>query len=138
MTHAESARMKRVLIFTLILAGLSACAGQMKKTAAGEDQVYHIVLIWLNDPGDGRARRDIIGVSRSFSAIPGVLAVHAGTSLPSGRPIADDSFDIGIVITFPDRKAMQAYLTHPTHVNAVRDIIKPHIKRILVYDFQGS
>lgn len=98
--------------------------------------MQHVVLCWLKHPGDQAARRKIIDLSRSFAAIPGVIGVRAGTAVPSQRAIVDDSFDVGIVFTFADRQAMQAYLEHPTHKQAVRDVIAPLTDRIVVYDIE--
>jgi len=96
----------------------------------------HVVLIWLNEPGNQDAIHQITTVSHSFSAIPGVLAVKVGTVASSDRAIVDDSFDVGIIISFPDQQAMQAYLKHPIHTRAVHDIIKPLVKKITVYDIR--
>jgi len=47
----------------------------------------------------------------------------------------DDSFDVGILLTFPDRQTMNAYLTHPDHKQAVKNVLKPLVSKIVVYDF---
>ena len=113
---------------------LSACA-QPISSGVSETRVYHVVLCWLKDPGRTEARQRIIDASRSFAGIPGVISVRAGTSIPSSRAIVDDSFDVGILLTFRDKQAMQAYLTHPDHTKAVQKIIRPLVKKIVVYDF---
>jgi len=81
------------------------------------------------------ARRSIIVASKSFGDIPGVVDVHAGSVLPSRRQIVDDSFDVAIIITFANEQAMHAYLDHPTHKDAVEHIIRPLVRKIVVYDF---
>ncbi|NNE93604.1 MAG: Dabb family protein [Verrucomicrobiales bacterium] len=96
----------------------------------------HVVLCWLKEPGNVSHRRQIIETSRSFRQIPGVLSVRVGESIPSDRPIVDDSFDVGIIITVRDAAALQAYLDHPIHVEAKRDVLQPLVKKIVVYDFQ--
>jgi len=93
------------------------------------------VLCWLKEPGKAQARQQIIDASRSFASIPGVVSVRAGTSIPSSRTIVDDSFDVGILLAFRDEEAMQAYLVHPDHMKAVQEIIRPLVKKIVVYDF---
>jgi len=112
---------------------MSACAEIPKPT--DEAKVYHVVLCWLKEPGNAEARQQIIDVSRSFKSIPGVIAVKAGPSIPSNRAIVDDSFDVGILLTFPDRQAMNAYLAHPDHKQAVQNVLKPLVRKIIVYDF---
>jgi hypothetical protein len=113
---------------------LCSCAAK-PLLAAHQDGVHHIVLVWLKQPGDSETRQRIIETSQSFAAIPGVLHVHAGVSMPSERHIVDDSFDVGITITFPDRAAMESYLVHPTHTHAMHEIIRPLVRKIVVYDF---
>ena len=97
-------------------------------------KVQHVVLCWMKNPGDTATRDEIIRVSKTFKRIPGVLAVEAGTALPSERSIVDDSFDIGLVISCADRAALQRYLDHPAHREAATKLIKPAARKILVYD----
>jgi len=130
--------MSRVIFRRALLLGSAAlllysCAGKL--SPAEQASVHHVVLAWLAEPGDAGARQKIIAISKSFAAIPGVMHVHAGHVMASERDIVDDSFDIGIIVTFPDRAAMESYLTHPTHTHAVREIINPLVRKIVVYDF---
>jgi len=113
---------------------LTGCAHPGHAPATGA-RLYHVVLVWLKEPGNPEARRQIIKVSKSFRAIPGVIDVKAGHSIPSQRAIVDDSFDVGILLTFRDRRAMRAYLTNPDHKRAVRTVLRPLVRKIVVYDF---
>jgi hypothetical protein len=70
-----------------------------------------------------------------FAEIPGVKRVRAGTVLPSARPIVDSTFDVAVVITFSDRKALSRYLKHPRHKQAVRLHLRPLTRKVVVYDF---
>ena len=74
-------------------------------------------------------------VSKTFRKIPGVLDVRAGQVVPSDREIVDDSFDVGIIVTVPDRRRLAEYLTHPVHQKARDDILLPLVGKIVVYDF---
>lgn len=118
----------------LVLLLLPACAHPIAPPAS-EARVYHVVLCWLKEPGNLEARQRIIDVSKTFKSIPGVTDVKAGPSIPSERAIVDDSFDVGILLTFPDKEAMNAYLAHPDHAHAVQTILKPLVTKIVVYDF---
>ncbi len=119
----------------LILALLvfSSCATTIEK-AVDKARVYHVVLCWLKEPGNAEGRQQIIEVSKTFKAIPGVIGVKAGASIPSDRTIVD-SFDVGILLTFADQKAMQTYLDHPDHKQTVQNVLKPLVSKIVVYDF---
>lgn len=103
--------------------------------AAEESRVHHIVICWLKESGNDAARQELIEAVRGLKDIPGVLDVHAGAVLPSDRPIVDSSFDVAIIFTFSDQETMKAYLTHPTHRQALKQTIRPLVREFLVYDF---
>ena len=105
---------------------------------AGSGHVEHVVLMWLKDPTDHAARQKIIDASESFRQIPGVLDVRHGRPVPSTRPIVDSSFDVGLVITFKDRAALDAYATHPIHEKAAQELIRPSTRQIKVYDIAAD
>ena len=58
-----------------------------------------------------------------------------GKVIESDRPIVDDSFDVGILVTVSDVERLQEYLDHPIHQNAKRDVLLPLMEKVLVYDF---
>ena len=116
-------------VFCVLLLGCTS-------TAERPATVNHLVVFWLNDSGNEIDRQKLIETSRTFENIPGVLAVHAGTSLPNARKIADDSFDVALSITFANTNDLNAYLIHPIHEQARHEILAPLVKRIVVYDFQ--
>ena len=121
-----------LLIFLLTLS--SGCVTTTaQKTRPGS--VHHIVLCWLKKSGDPEARAKLIAVSKTFADIPGVISVNAGTMIPSKRSIVDSTFDVAIVETFPSQEAMNAYLVHPLHKKAVKEVLLPLVKKIVVYDF---
>ena len=123
----------RLAACLLALGLLAACAQVVPQP--DEAKVYHVVLCWLKEPGNLEARQQIIDVSKEFKSIPGVINVKAGASIPSERAIVDDSFDVGILLTFADQQAMNSYLDHPDHKQVVQNILKPLVTKIIVYDF---
>ena len=96
--------------------------------------IKHVVFCWLHEPGRTDQVQRIINSSRELKSIPGVMDIRAGTALPSERPIVDDSFDVGITMTFSDKTALDNYLTHPEHLSRVNRVFRPLCERILVYD----
>ena len=102
---------------------------------AQKQRINHVVLCWLKEPGNTVHRQQIIHQSKQFSQIPGVLEIRTGEVIPSDRKIVDDSFDVAIYLTFADSEKMNAYITHPEHKKAVKEVIKPLVKKIVVYDF---
>ncbi|MBI2992693.1 MAG: Dabb family protein [Gammaproteobacteria bacterium] len=98
--------------------------------------VEHVVLCWLNKPGDTEAARALIRVSKELRDIPGVQNLVAGPPLASERPVVDDSFDVGVVMRFADAAALEEYLNHPEHVRRVNETLRPLCGRIQIYDIQ--
>jgi hypothetical protein len=101
-------------------------------------RIHHIVLCWLKEPGNETQRRQLIAASKTFESIPGVVSVTAGTAMPAARPIEDGTFDVGIVVTVPDKGALTAYQAHPIHQQAVTNTLIPLVRRIQVYDIKSD
>jgi hypothetical protein len=104
----------------------------------GAGTVTHVVFIWLKKPGDADTRKSLIESSKALKAIPGVVDVHAGPVLPSTRPVVDSSYDVGVVFTFTDARAMQDYLVNPVHLKLLNEVIKPNADHYKVYDFTNE
>ncbi len=120
------------IIFVLFL--LPAC--QQGKNGIGlTSNIHHVVICWLKDSGNKEARQKIIEASREFASIPGVVNVKAGSVIHSERKIVDSSFDVAIYLSFENEQKLQDYLVHPIHKNAVKDILKPLVSKVVVYDF---
>lgn len=98
--------------------------------------VAHVVLVWLKFPGDAAGRRAIADAGDSLKTIPGVVDVRAGPPVPSTRPVVDSSYDVGVLVTFTDEQALQAYPTHPTHLKVLEEVLKPNADHYKVYDFK--
>jgi hypothetical protein len=126
-----SRRVRKAASFLPLLALIAGACAAPSSPPPG---VLHVVICWLNDPADPEARRRVIEASRAFERIPGVRRVSAGEPLPSARPLVDDSFDVGILMEFESRQALAAYLRHPEHVRATREVLRPLTARIVVYD----
>ena len=70
-----------------------------------------------------------------FESIPGVLEVRAGEVVKSDRPIVDSTYDVAIFLSYKSVDDMKAYLIHPDHKKAVKEVLRPLVKKVLVYDF---
>lgn len=121
-----------VLGFIVTAACVSTAVKAAGSTATG--QVNHVVIAWLKKPGDPAARAKFIRVTKSFADLPGVVRHSVGEVLPGSREVVDSSFDVAAVITFESHKALQAYLHHPRHKQAVHGMLKPLVRKIIVYD----
>ncbi len=124
----------------LLLFAVSA-AGSCPVLAAEPDRdaaVVHVVLVWLKEPGNPEHRQRIIEISREFETIPGVIDVSVGEVVLSDRPIVDDSFDVGLYLTFSSVDAMNTYLADDRHQQALREVFRPLSERYIVYDFEDA
>lgn len=111
------------------------CWGCGDSSDEDEAQVHHIVLMWQKLPGNPTHRKQLIEAGQKFADIPGVKSVSAGRAILSDRDIVDDSFDVALVLSFEDKAALQTYLDHPDHLQAVTDTLQPLVDKIVVYDF---
>ena len=119
------------ILLTLLLIG---CCPDEAPTQ--QNPIHHIVLCWLKEPGNAKHRAQIIETAHSFKEIPGVLNVSVGEVIPSERKIVDDSFDVGITLTFAGVEEMNTYLEHPLHKEAAKETLMPLLSKVVVYDYQ--
>ncbi len=120
-------------VTALFLSSCTSCPYGQKATAKGK--VEHVVLVWLKRPGNAVDRATLIATAKKFQAeIKLIQHLSVGQSIPSDRPIVDDSFDVGFVMRFASKADMDAYERHPVHVDAVKKTLLPIAKKVLVYD----
>jgi Stress responsive A/B Barrel Domain len=118
----------------VLIVFLGAALHPVALHAAGP-RIAHVVVIWLKRPGNVRDERALIRASKEFERIRGVIRVEAGPGLAVGRPGIDQSFDVGVVMIFKNRKAMKRFADDPRHLLAVRTVLKPTAARYIVYNF---
>lgn len=116
------------LLFLLVLTGC-----QQVQLSDSQPKLQHIVLVWLKDSSKENRER-VMSLSKSLFQIEELKAMDMGVSIKSERPIVDDSYDIGYVMTFEDAAAMERYLVHPVHVKLVKEVLKPSMSKVQVYD----
>jgi len=121
-----------LVVFTLCVVVFSTAILAAEVSKAG--RVNHIVIAWLKYPANPQSKQKFIEVTKSFADLPGVIDHSVGVVLPSSRKVVDSSFDVATVITFKDRVALNNYLNHPKHKKAVESLLKPLVRKIVVYD----
>lgn len=112
---------------------LASCQTTIAPPAA-PGTVDHIVLVWLKRPGNEQDRQALREAGDRLRTIPGILMLDGGTPLPSDRPVVDDSFDVGFVMRFPSKEALDTYEPHPAHQKEVDGVIRPLARKVVVYD----
>ncbi len=122
-----------LLLFLVGSIGLS-----LAEERASESGVVHVVLVWLNEPGNAGHRQQIIEGSRKLREIPGVLTLHVGEVIPSDRDVVDASYDVALSLVFASQADLDAYLIHPLHKQTVRDVFAPIMDHYRVFDFRDQ
>jgi hypothetical protein len=100
--------------------------------------IHHVLLIWLKEPGNKLHRQQVIDATRQLASIPELKQLRLGEPVASERAHIDDSFDVGIYMTFADEAAMGRYIQDENHKIIVRDKIKPIIEKVIGYDFYDA
>jgi hypothetical protein len=96
----------------------------------------HIVIFWV-DPANPKAADELIeGAERYLRPIPHIGSFHVGKMVPSNRPVVDQSYQVGLNVTFPSKQAQDDYQVHPLHVEFVEKVFKRVCQKVVVYDFQ--
>ncbi len=132
MTPVSRRACASVLVSSLLFC--VACSAPQTPPAS----LHHIVVCWLKDHGNEEARAKLVAVTKTFSEIPGVASVQVGRALPGDRPIVDTTFDVAIVMTFADEKAMKEYIAHPSHKKAVEEVLEPLARKVVAYNFMSE
>jgi hypothetical protein len=101
---------------------------------AGQSRISRVVIIWLKRPGNAQDQAALIRASKEFRKIKGVIRVEAGKGMPAERKGIDQSFDVGVVLTFKDRAALERYQKDPGHLLAIRQVLLPLARRYIVYN----
>jgi hypothetical protein len=96
----------------------------------------HIVIFWTDPTVPTAADELIAGANKYLKPIPGVLHFHVGKMAPSHRPVVDQSYQVGLNVVFPDKKAQDDYQVHPLHIEFIEKVFKRVCKRAVVYDFE--
>ncbi len=102
---------------------------------AEEKPVSHVIIVWLKNPDDPQMRHEFIEASKLLNDLPGIINRHVGEIMPTGRKIADESFDVAVTVTLKNREAFEAYMNHPKHKKLIETRMKPLVKHIIAYDF---
>lgn len=95
----------------------------------------HIVIFWTDPQKPGAADDLIAGAEKYLHPIPGILSFHVGRMVPSDRPVVDQSYQVALNITFPDKQTQDEYQKHPSHLEFVEKVFRSNCARVVVYDF---
>ena len=127
----------RVPIFLICLAvSLSSSNAQAANARSG--QITHVVLFWLKRPGNADDQNVLLRALRTLRRFRGVNDVHVGRPLPVDRPGLEQSFDLGVVVVFRDREALEKFEHDPRRGGALDAILHSLVRRYTVYNFANE
>ncbi len=124
----------RVAIFLSCIALSLASPGAQAATARS-GQVTHVMLFWLKRPGNVDDQNFLRRAVRTLRRVRGVNDVRVGRPLPVDRPGSEQSFDLGVVMTFRDREALQKFERDQRREQAIDAMLRPLVRRYTVYNF---
>jgi hypothetical protein len=94
--------------------------------------VEHVVLFKTQeDATEEQKERMIAGLASLREQIPGIVDLSVGRNF-SDR---NQGFDIGLVVRFVDRAALETYLPHPAHRGCVDQFVAPIKVDVIVVDY---
>ena len=96
----------------------------------------HVVIFWTTPANPQSADELLAGIEKYLRPVPGALHFHAGKMAGSHRPVVDQTYQVALNISFPDKKTQDDYQTHPSHIEFVNTVFKKTCQRVIVYDFQ--
>lgn len=120
--------------FCLALIAIAFCSCQTLPAAKSKG-VTHVAVFWLKRPGNSADRQTLISAAQELKSIPGVQTITIGPPLGSHRPEVDSHCDLVMVAQFPNEQALRQYEKNPIHLAAVKRVLVPLVRKLVVYDF---
>ena len=126
-------RMRIAMLLTCIAVSLAPTGAQAVATRSG--QVTHVMLFWLKRPGNVDDQNFLRRALRTLRRVRGVNDMRIGRPLSVDRPVAEQSFDLGVVMTFRDREALEKFERDQQREQAIDVMLRPLVLRYIVYNF---
>jgi Stress responsive A/B Barrel Domain len=126
-------RMRVALFLTCIALSLAPADAQAVANRSG--QVTRVMLFWLKRPGNVDDQNYLLRALRTLRRARGVNEVRFGRPLPVDRPSVEQSFDLGVVMTFRDREALEKFERDQQRKQAIDAMLGPLVRQYTVYNF---
>ena len=92
--------------------------------------ITHIVIFRTKCDADKALLLDQV---KSLKSIESATDFACGAPIISDRPVVDDTFAVGLVVSFKSADDMSAYMIHPTHLKFNEFLAQYKIK-VQVFD----
>ena len=95
--------------------------------------VEHVVLFKLRPDATGEQKRAAIEALKGLKGqIEGIVDLTCGLNFSE----RSQGYEIGLVVRFRDRAALEAYLPHPAHRGVVDQHLQPIREAVIVADYE--
>jgi hypothetical protein len=95
--------------------------------------VEHVVLFKTTPEATEEQKGRMVAELASLKEkIPGIVDLSVGTNFSE----RSQGFDIGLVVRFVDRAALEVYLPHPAHRGCVDQFVAPIKQDVIVVDYE--
>jgi len=126
-------RMRIAIFLTCIALSLAPTGAQAAAPRSG--QVTQVMLFWLKRPGNVDDQNYLLRALRTLRRVRGVNEVRFGRPLPGYRPSLEESFDLGVVVIFRNREALEKFQRDQQPEKAIDAMLRPLVRRYSVYNF---
>src|SRR5436853_3297765 len=133
--------MNFLLVFRMPVVILLCCtafsltsAGAQAATARSR-QVTHVMLFWLKRPGNVDDQNYLLRALRTLRRVRGVSDMRVGRPLLVDRPGLEESFDLGVVLIFRDREALEKFQRDQQPEKAIDAMLRSLVRRYSIYNF---
>ena len=126
-------RMRGAIFLSCIALSLASTSAQA--AAARSGQVTHVMVFWLKRPGNVDDQNFLLRALRTLRRARGVNDMRVGRALPGDWPDVEQSFDLGVVMTFRDREAFEKFERDQRREQAIDAMLRPLVRRYTVYNF---
>ena len=128
-------RIRAAIFLSCVALTLSIAPPGAEAAAARSGQVTHVMLFWLKRPGNVDDQNFLRRGLRTLRRARGVNDVRVGRPMLVDRPSEEQSFDLGVVMTFRDRQALEKFERDQRREQAIDAMLRPLVRRYTVYNF---
>jgi hypothetical protein len=97
----------------------------------------HAVYFWLREDLTAAEREAFAEGVRSLRTIDTVQHGYIGVPATTDRPVIERTYSQALILVFADKRAHDAYQTHPVH-DRFRDTFSTFCRKLLIYDTEAD
>src|SRR5438270_4914361 len=128
-------RIRAAIFLSCVALILSIAPPGAEAAAARSGQVTHVMLFWLKRPGNVDDQNYLLRALRTLRRVRGVSDMRVGRPLLVDRPGLEESFDLGVVLIFRDREALEKFQRDQQPEKAIDAMLRSLVRRYSIYNF---